>query len=540
MMTRHLAFGLAIGLAATGWGCSFIRDFDEFEVGDSPEAGTDASDMDAGPDDADVDDARPPDGGGCVAGGSTDGGACPARVCGELVGGDGGVCVYEDRPWSTCDDGDSCTEGDVRVGGCCAGARIACDETAPSCENASTARVTTASCASGTCSESTDEITCSDGSTCLGGSCVRERCAGDEVNASNDTGKSVSPHVVWTGSEWGVVWANANSNPDDSHLFLRRIDDRPTLGERLQMDTEANFATGLDVVLAGGDFALVWSDLREGTAVGNQTYFGRAPVSDGMLDVDAQLTTASTGGGVAPDVAYNAADGEYGVVWEATTADGRRVAFARVQPDGSTMGGVQIVDAGCGPADGGEPSIAWTGEQWAIVWSDAEIGDGDIVLAMLASDGGHAGPAHRVSAAAGESTRPDIVWNGSDLAIAWVDARHGDTEIYFARFRTDGSRIGDEKRITTAAAASDRPSLLWIEGDRSEHVLVWQDARSGNDDVFFTRLDASGDRMVPDTRVTCQETDEGRPDVAWSGSELGFTWRGVETDEVYFWSVALE
>jgi hypothetical protein len=87
-----------------------------------------------------------------------------------------------------------------------------------------------------------------------------------------------------------------------------------------------------------------------------------------------------------------------------------------------------------------------------------------------------------------------LVWTGSEYGVSWFDERDGNYEIYFARLDALGNKIGSDVRVTNDPLESSGPSLVWTG---SEYGVSWHDFRDGNYEIYFARLrccdDVDGD-----------------------------------------------
>ena len=126
------------------------------------------------------------------------------------------------------------------------------------------------------------------------------------------------------------------------------------------------------------------------------------------------------------------------------------------------------------------------------------------------------------------------MWTGSQYGVAWSDHRHGDSEIYFARIDADGNKIGTGVRVTNAADDSRSSSLVWTG---REFGVSFADHRDGAWEIYFARLDASGDKLDEDVRLTHVQSNSDGPGLTWTGSEYGVFWqdsRNAGGAEIYF------
>ncbi len=104
----------------------------------------------------------------------------------------------------------------------------------------------------------------------------------------------------------------------------------------------------------------------------------------------------------------------------------------------------------------------------------------------------------RISSAIGFSGHPSPVGTTAGFAVAWEDARDGDSEIWVSIVDPGGSPLGPSRRLTAAPGASESPALSALADGLG---LVWMDARGGSYEVLFTCLDPTGTRECPDLGI---------------------------------------
>jgi hypothetical protein len=102
---------------------------------------------------------------------------------------------------------------------------------------------------------------------------------------------------------------------------------------------------------------------------------------------------------------------------------------------------------------------------------------------------------------------------GADYLVAWVDERSGDSEVYATRVNHALNRASPEQRITQAPGAATDLSLV---ATKSGAIAVWADARdseqAGSADIFATALRASdANRSAPELALQKTRTHSFAP-----------------------------
>ena len=259
-------------------------------------------------------------------------------------------------------------------------------------------------------------------------------------------------------------------------------------------------------------------------------------IVDGGIDaradrlIDPAMRVSDTAGrSDAPSLVWTGS--EYGIAWIDDRGGNDEIFFARVAADGELLGEpTRVTDS---PGEGRDPSLVWTGEEYAIAWVDDQEGNFEVYFARLSAGGELAADPLQVTDDPEFSGSPALMWTGSELVIAWNDGRDGNFEIYLARLAPDGSKIGGDLRFTNDDEFSATPSIAWT-GD--ELAIAWSDARDGNNEIYFARADATGTRIGGDVRVTDEPSYSSSPQVAIAGAVRPVAWLDLRDPnrELYF------
>lgn len=123
-----------------------------------------------------------------------------------------------------------------------------------------------------------------------------------------------------------------------------------------------------------------------------------------------------------------------------------------------------------------------------------------------------------------------LVWTGSEFGTAWEDRRDGDFEIYFNRVDAQGNKLGPDVRVTEAPEFSLRPDLIW---DGAEYVVVWHDRREDPDRgrIYGQRIASDGSLLGDNVPLTPYGTDADDVGIAQSHRGFGITFNEQQGSE---------
>lgn len=180
------------------------------------------------------------------------------------------------------------------------------------------------------------------------------------------------------------------------------------------------------------------------------------------------------------------------------------------------------------------PALAARGDEVYVAWTDFRAYNWDIFSArMIGIDA--FGPNARVDDAQGFERLHDHPTIGVDdfgrVHVAWADRRdtEGETDIWYAYSDDQGATFRAHRRIDSSEDDFDldrnTPSNQWhprlrVSGD--DVVVVWQDNRLGDNDIFWARSRDRGESFATDERVDDSgaiPSNQSRPDLAIDDAE---------------------
>jgi hypothetical protein len=258
-------------------------------------------------------------------------------------------------------------------------------------------------------------------------------------------------------------------------------------------------------------------------------------------DTLADPAAATSGAALDYDATIAWTGQEYGVTWsDWRSGYTREIYFARLDASGNKLGADTRISSHSDEA--GYPWIVWTGTEYGLAWEDYRQGGGGIYFVRIDAGGNRIGEDVRVSDPDGSSfyfhIDPTLVWTGHDYGVAWSNETSGNFDVYFARLDAQGNRIGDTLLVRNSTGHAYLGDLVW---NGQEFGIAWSDYREGSFpneiEVYFARIGADGNLIGSEVRVTTAGGRSSNPSLAWNGSEWGVTWTDNRDDgirEVYF------
>jgi hypothetical protein len=443
------------------------------------------------------------------------------------------------------------------------------------------------------------------------------------IRITDDPANSTEPRLAWTGTELGLLWLDSRDAPRE--LYFARLDET---GARLSGDIAltANgvFTNAPRLAWTGGEYGVAWEDHSGGN---EQVYFMRLDLAGTPLTTGRRISTGPAASSY-PGLAW--AGSVYGMVWQDLVQGGYEARFTRIgcdcldgdgdgytscadcddanpqifphaeevcdglnndclHPSWPALAGTDEVEdrdgdglTGCegdcdvlnpdtypdavevcdgrdntcdgvidesltcplscadadkelpevlvsgGAVNAGNPSLASTGSGYGVAWNDGPGGLAEIFFSRLDENGAPLGEAVQVTYAGLAATEPRLVWTGADFGLVWLDARDRDNinyqEVYFGRVDADGNRLGEDIRVSTGGIDVDHPDLVWTG---TEYGVVWTDDRGVYDEIYLARFDATGQLIETEFPITSGGMHSVVPAVAWTGTHYALAWQSL-------------
>lgn len=242
-----------------------------------------------------------------------------------------------------------------------------------------------------------------------------------------------------------------------------------------------------------GGAIIAWQDLRDGTY---NIYAAR--VSPGGNTLWCGAVSAAINHQQHPVMVADGAGGAI-IAWEDQRNNNQDIYTQRINANGQTLWTNNGIAVCTGTGLHLHPKIVSDGAFGVIItWDDTRASSApDIYCARFDDQGKRAWALNGVAlcTATGIQSYPSIASDGAGGAIiTWSDGRLGtlQTDIYARRITAAGTAIWSADGNSVCTAGSSQASPVIIPDGAGGGIVAWQDRRSGNDDIYARRVDASG------------------------------------------------
>ncbi len=142
-------------------------------------------------------------------------------------------------------------------------------------------------------------------------------------------------------------------------------------------------------------------------------------------------------------------------------------------------------------------NVASDGTYFYFVWEDKREGAYPRIYAQKNDLGGNyqwTDDTRIVNAQ--NQLHPRLVLDGSsNIYITWYDNSVGNKEVYLAKYDSLGNKLWGGQRVNSDYTNADQLlSDLALVGN--EILVVWQDKRNDNGDIYFNKFNTSGDKLL--------------------------------------------
>ena len=335
-------------------------------------------------------------------------------------------------------------------------------------------------------------------------------------------GMKQMPCVTSGGDNFIIAWDDDRDYPSGD-IYGARVSATGTIldPEGFRITSSAVFHVEPGIAYCGENFLAAWADFRNGLYL-SDIYGARVDVMGNVLDSPGFTICTAQFGQYSPYIAFDGTN--YCAIWTHNIGGAWRIKGTRISPAGIVLDPAYISIASAGNAM--SPQIASYGNGFLTVWVDYRDSytSPDIYGARIASAGYLLEPAgFPISNLDGLEYRPAVCFGDIHYLVAWEDMRSGLKDIYCARIDTNGN-ILDPNSIAVAIAPELQENTA-IAFDGTNYLLIWQDNRYGDYDIYGARVGQDGTVIDPaGVPISTAVNDQVNPSVIFDGIDYIVVW----------------
>jgi hypothetical protein len=362
----------------------------------------------------------------------------------------------------------------------------------------------------------------------------------DEAGIQNQTGPAI---VMSPNDDFWIAWSDGRNLNTDIYAQHYNSSGSP-IGNNFKVNDDiASSQQRVSMIAIDGksNYFVVWEDERNGLT--RTDIYGQRLDSLGN-PISNNFRINDDGGNAYQFYSTVAADwnGNFLTAW----TDGRNQSYdiycQRFDASGSRINNNIRVNDDINNAHQWYP---WVGMDSignaVIVWMDTRDGD-DIFGQRYDNNGNPLGANFKVNdIVTGSQIYASVAQNlTSNFVVTWMDNRDGDYNIYGQRYDANGATIGNNFRVDDDITGSMQGYPAVAIDPFGNFVVVWEDDRNNNTDIYGQLFDNQGQMVGNNFRVNDDATEEdqyspsaamtrdGKFVVVWSD------WRGGKGDPDLF------
>jgi len=229
-----------------------------------------------------------------------------------------------------------------------------------------------------------------------------------------------------------------------------------------------------------------------------------------------------------PSAVYNGTN--WFVVWQDQWVG--NIYGARITESGQLMDPItiRIVWNLLGTSDNRSPSVAFSGTNYLVVWEDYHSYNSHIKGARITQDGTLIDSTPINISISPEPPLPSewkwapvISFDGANYLAVWADYTQGYYYINCARVTPTGAVL-DPYGIVISSGSSDK-DFPTVAFDGTNYLIVWQDKRNGNFDIYGARITPSGTVLDPSgIPINLDPGPQIHPSISFDGTNYFVVW----------------
>ncbi|MFH1130601.1 MAG: hypothetical protein V1754_04655 [Pseudomonadota bacterium] len=277
------------------------------------------------------------------------------------------------------------------------------------------------------------------------------------------------PVIAWNGTSYGVAFECSVASFNSDELCFARVSAAGELDGAPVLLTNNHIELGLSakapwIAAAGGEFGVVWHSPISGS---RELYFARMSETGEQIGENIRLTD-NAGSSITARILFDGTD--YAVVWSDEREGSYDIYFAKISTTGEKIGSDVRVTNTAGESR--HPTMVFANSQYTVAYQDDVDENHEIYLVHIDANNVPGVPI-RLTADQGISDEPTLAYTGSEYIVVWRDDREVAENLYVTRVDANGLKIGGDEQITNTTQMSAHPYLIWLEGQGG--LLAWEE-----------------------------------------------------------------
>lgn len=304
-------------------------------------------------------------------------------------------------------------------------------------------------------------------------------------NLSSNSGRSRNPAIAASGSDVFIVWDD-DSSGNFEILYTVSHDGGQTFSLPQNLSQNAGRSVLPEIAVAGDNLYVVWQD----DTLGNREIFYRRSLDGGRTFTTTSNLSKNSGRSLSPAIA--ASGSHVYVVWDDNTTGNHEIFYAHSSDGGKGFSAPQNISNS--PSFSAAPTIAVSGSQVYVTWTEEFIPENYEIFYSWSSDGGGSfAPPRNISKTSAYSGASVVAAWDNDVHLAWIEGIlieqqgkiHVDYEVFYASSPGGGAEFTAPQNLSLSDGITVNPAIAISDG---KIYIAFADDASGNFEVFLKIL----------------------------------------------------
>jgi len=356
----------------------------------------------------------------------------------------------------------------------------------------------------------------------------------EDIRLTTDSADSERPAIaVDTNNNVHITWHDERDG--NKEIYYTKLDNNGnTLVDDTRVTTDSAGSWYPAIAMdTNNNVHITWYDKRD---LYIEIYYTKLDNNGNTLVNDTRVTSHSAGSVGSPTIAVDTNNNIH-ITWKDWRDGNDEIYYTKLDNNGNTL--VNDTRVTTDSAASACPAIAVdTNNNVHITWEDWGVGSPEIYYTKLDNNGNTLVDATRLTSDSPGSQYPKIAMDtNNNVHITWCDSRDGTwPEIYYTKLDNNGNTLVNDTRVTTDSAASACPAIA-MDTNNNVHI-TWYDDRDGPYEIYYTKLDNNGNKLVDDTCLTTDSAAaSAHPAIAVdTTNNVHITWRDYR-DGDYNWEI---
>ena len=342
---------------------------------------------------------------------------------------------------------------------------------------------------------------------------------GEPKKVNSAAGKASNPSIVVSGNVVYVVWNQITDAGTNDIFISTSLDNGNKFEEPHNLQAKSTEPLNPKLMVARNITYVAWNQI---TDAGTNDIFISTSLDNGNKFEEPFNISSNEGDSLNPQI-YSS-NGNIYLVWNDDSMGGNsEIFFAKKNANSSSF--EKAINLSNNVGNSLNPKLYATLNSVNIVWEDSSPSNQsnqDILFTRSNNSGLEFGKYINLSNNTGESLNPTIAGSGSNIYVAWTDSSQGNNDILFARSTNNGFTFSNFTNLSNTTGDSYGQNII---SSGTYVYLSWSDAEVGNGDILLISSNNNGATFGTIKNLSNNQDKSLFPQVSLIGDREIVLWR---------------